>query len=330
MKRAGIIGGGAWGTALACASARAGLETTLWALEEEVVEAINTKSENTVFLPGHPLPAGIRATTEMADLAASEMILMVCPAQFMRPVSESLVPHLSKPVPLIICAKGIEKKSGLLMSEVLAETAGGHPIMVLSGPTFASEVADGLPAAVTLAGEDDELLSAVAEAIGQPTFRPYWTNDLIGAQIGGALKNVLAVACGIVEGKQLGQNARAALIARGMMEMLRFAERRGGESKTLMGLCGLGDLILTCSSLQSRNMSFGKALGEGQSMEEILATRKTVSEGVHSAAILYELTEKMQLDLPICTAVYRVLYEKLEVDSAITGLLNRPFQKENS
>lgn len=328
MKRAGIIGGGAWGTALACATARAGLPTTLWAREREVVEAINDDRENSVFLADIPLPDGITATDNMADLADSDFVLMVCPAQFMRPVSQQLAPHLKSGMPLVICAKGIEKTSGYFMSQVLAETAPGHPIIVLSGPTFASEVASGLPAAVTIAGEDGALLKAFAGSIGQPTFRTYWTSDVIGAQIGGALKNVLAVACGIAEGKKFGQNARAALITRGMMEMLRFAEANNAEFETLMGLCGLGDLILTCSSLRSRNMSFGKALGEGQTMEEILARRKTVAEGVHSAEIVHKLANDMSIDMPICLAVYQILYEKVEVDKAIREVLARPFQKE--
>lgn len=328
MKQAGIIGGGAWGTALACATARAGLDTTLWALEDEVVEAINQTRENSVFLTDVRLPDGISATTDMADLADSDFVLMVCPAQFMRPVSEQLVGHLTPGTPLVICAKGIEKTTGHFMSQVLSETAPDHPVIILSGPTFASEVATGLPAAITIAGDDDGLLKTFAEAIGQPTFRPYWTNDIIGAQIGGALKNVLAVACGIAEGKNFGQNARAALITRGMMEMLRFAEANNAEFETLMGLCGLGDLILTCSSLQSRNMSFGKALGEGQTMEEILARRKTVAEGVHSAEIVHKLAKDLKIDMPICLAVYQILYKKVEVDKAIIDVLARPFQKE--
>ena len=328
MNRAGIIGGGAWGTALACAMARAGLSTTLWALEREVVDAINDDKENSVFLTDIPLPDGIRATDNMADLATSDFVLMVCPAQFMRPVSEQLAPHLKSSVPLVICAKGIEKTTGYFMSQVLTETTPGHPIIVLSGPTFASEVAMGLPAAVTIAGEDEALLRAFAAAVGQPTFRPYWTDDIIGAQICGALKNVLAVACGIVEGKKFGKNARAALITRGMMEMLRFAEANKAKFETLMGLCGIGDLILTCSSLQSRNMSFGKALGEGQIMEEILSRRKTVAEGVHSAEIVQKLATDMDIDMPICRAVYRILYENVEVDKAINDVLARPFQKE--
>lgn len=328
MKKAGIIGAGAFGTAMACVSARAGLPTTIWAREGEVVEAINRDKENTVFLADIPLPEGITATGNMGDLAAADFIFMVCPAQFMRPVSEQLVPHIGPSVPLVVCAKGIEKSTGYLMSQVLAETAPEHPLMVLSGPTFAGEVARGLPAAVTIAGEDVALVRALSDAIGLPTFRPYWTKDVVGAQIGGALKNVMAVGCGIVEGRKLGQNARAALITRGMMEILRFAEAKGGEFETLMGLCGLGDLILTCSSLQSRNMSFGKALGEGQTMEEILARRKTVAEGVHSAEIVHKLAADMNIEMPITAAVYQILYEQVAVDRAVEELLARPFQKE--
>jgi glycerol-3-phosphate dehydrogenase (NAD(P)+) len=332
LKRAGIIGGGAWGTALAQAAAEAGLETILWAMEPEVATAINSTHENSVFLAGVPLNENITATNEMADLKSCDFILMVCPAQFMRPVAKNLVKAISNGgvdgTPLVICSKGIEKTTGLLMSEVLAETVPNSPVAVLSGPTFAHEVAKGLPAAVTMAAEDLELAKALSLAIGRPAFRPYWTTDVIGAQIGGAIKNVLAIACGIIHGLDYGENARAALITRGLSEMVRFSDLKGGQHDTLMGLCGLGDLMLTCSSTQSRNMSLGSALGQGKTLEEIMAGRKTVAEGYHSAQIVYEIAKQANLDTPIIYAIYQILYEGRNVDESINDILNRPFAAE--
>jgi glycerol-3-phosphate dehydrogenase (NAD(P)+) len=326
--KVGVIGGGAWGTALASAAARAGNDVLLWALEASVVEAINISRENTVFLPGTKLPEGISATSDYDDLAPCEFILMVCPAQFMRPVASKLMAHIPPKVPLVICAKGIEKKSGALMSEVLAEAAPGHPVAVLSGPTFASEVVKGMTSALTLACADDKILENIAGRLGTHDFRIYGTDDVIGAQIGGAVKNVLAIACGITAGRGMGENARAALITRGMAEMIRFARARGGRAETLMGLSGLGDLILTCSSTQSRNFSLGEALGQGKTMDEILSSRNSVSEGVHSSVILATLAENLELDMPIAAAVHNILHQGAGVGSEIDAFLSRPYAKE--
>ena len=332
MKRAGIIGGGAWGTALAQAAAEAGLQTQLWAMEAEVVSAINDIHENSVFLSGVPLNQNIKATNNMADLKGCDFILMVCPAQFMRPVAKDLVAAIDGEgtggTPLVICSKGIEKSTGLLMSEVLNEVAPNNPVGVLSGPTFAHEVAKGLPAAVTMAATNEQLAKDLSLAMGRPAFRPYWTTDVIGAQIGGAIKNVLAIACGIIHGLDYGENARAALITRGLSEMVRFSDLKGGQHDTLMGLCGLGDLMLTCSSTQSRNMSLGSALGQGKTLDEIMAGRKTVAEGYHSAQIVYEIASKANLDTPIIYAIYKILYEGKNVDESISSILNRPFAPE--
>lgn len=328
MTKIGIIGGGAWGTALAAASARAGAETTLWALEEEVATAINSYHENTVFLPDIGLPPVLAATNDMADLRFADVVLMVCPAQFMRTVAADLSKHIGEKIPLIVCAKGIEQTTGKLMDDVLAEVAPTHPVGVLSGPTFASEVAKGLPAALTLASADEGMANTIMTAIGTPSFRPYWTPDVTGALVGGALKNVLAIACGISYGKKLGENARAALITRGLNEIVRFGLAKGAEMETLMGLSGVGDLILTCSSLQSRNMSLGSALGEGKTMEEILSTRKSVSEGVYTAKIIQAVADDLGIDMPICGAVYSILHENKDVTETIEDLLSRPFTKE--
>lgn len=329
IERIGILGAGAWGTALGAVMARSGLSTTIWALEGEVVTAINETHENPLYLKDVPLPDALTATGDMKDLGGCDLILTVTPAQHLRSVMQDLAPHLSGKTPLVICSKGIEQSTGHLMSEVLAKAAPGHPVLVLSGPTFAAEVARGLPAAVTIACADEALAHRVSEAVGQPTFRPYWSDDVVGAQIGGAVKNVLAIACGIADGRRLGENTRAALITRGAAEMIRFAEAKGAKAETLMGLCGIGDLILTCSSTQSRNMSLGKALGEGESMEDILAKRRSVAEGVHSSKILHTLAEALSVDMPIARATYRVLHEKADPEAEIDRLLHRPFAREN-
>ena len=263
----GVIGGGAWGTALAQVAAIGERETLLWALEKEVVEGVNTRRENSVFLAGVPLSPAIRATGDLAELNSCDAWLVVTPAQHMRSVLE-LAAECNKP--LILCAKGIEEKSGALLHRVAKQCCPGAQVAVLSGPTFAHEVARGLPTAVTLAAEDSALAEQLRDRIAQPTFRIYVSDDVAGAEIGGAVKNVLAIACGVVEGKGLGQNARAALIGRGFAEMTRFGLAFGAKRETLTGLSGLGDLVLTCSSTSSRNYSLGKGIGEGRSVAELL------------------------------------------------------------
>ena len=328
LNYAGVIGGGAWGTALAQVCARAGLAVTIQAREEEVVAAINARNENPVFLPGVTLDPGIGATTELEDLSSCDFILAVAPAQHLRATLESLSHHVRDSLPVVLCAKGVEQGTLSLMTEVLAETLPGAPAAVLSGPSFAGEVARGLPTAVTLACPDEDLGRALAEAIATPTFRPYLADDMIGAEAGGAIKNVLAIACGIVEGKALGRSAHAALITRGFAEMTRVAEALGGKAETVAGLCGLGDLVLTCSSPQSRNMSVGLALGQGQTLEQALAGKLTVAEGVASAPAVRALARKLDVETPICEAVAAVLAGEVGVDEAILGLLSRPLKSE--
>lgn len=328
MQTIGIVGGGAWGTALAAVAARAGRDVILWAREPEVAQAINTTRENTPFLPGVSLPQGIEASTELAALSSAEAVLMVAPAQHMRAVSAALNNHLKASVPAVICAKGIEQSTGALMSEVLADTMPGRPLAVLSGPTFAHEVAKGLPAAVTLASKYNTVVTRLTAAIGLPTFRPYASRDVVGAQVGGALKNVIAIAAGVVVGKKLGENARAALLSRAMMEMLRFSEAHGGKRDTIMGLSGLGDLILTCGSPQSRNMSLGLALGEGRTVDEVLAGRTSVAEGLYTAKIVTEIAARKKLYMPICGAVAEVVTAARPINDIIEDLLHRPFGPE--
>lgn len=328
MQNIGVLGAGAWGTALAAAAARAGRNVTLWAREPEVVAAFDEAQENTVFLPGVKLPATLNVTNELSDLGACDAILLVSPAQHTRTMVAALLPHLSGNVPLVICSKGIEVSTGKLLSEALQETAPDCPVAVLSGPTFAIEVAKGLPCALTLAMNDKACGEAIVQALGQPTFRIYYNDDVVGAQIGGAIKNVLAIATGIVAGLNIGENARAAVITRGLAEIARFGGLYGAEAETLMGLSGLGDLILTCSSTQSRNMSLGKAIGEGQTFEEIMAGRNSVAEGAHTVEIVHKIAEEKGLDMPITAAVYQILKQGQDVRRVTEELLARPFTDE--
>ncbi len=328
MKTAGVIGGGAWGTALAQVCARAGLEVILWAREPEVVEAINTVHENTPFLPGAPLDPMLRATERPADLAGRDLILAVAPAQHLRSTLTAFQGVIADSTPVLLCAKGVEQGSLKLMTEVLAETLPRARAAVLSGPSFAGEVARGLPTAVTLACPDRELGRNLAETIATPTFRPYVADDMIGAEAGGAVKNVLAIACGIVEGRGLGRSAHAALITRGFAELTRLAVVLGGRADTVAGLCGLGDLVLTCSSPQSRNMTVGLALGRGQSLEDALAGKTSVAEGVASAPAVKALAAKLGVQTPISNAVAAILAGEVGVTEAITGLLARPLTSE--
>jgi glycerol-3-phosphate dehydrogenase (NAD(P)+) len=329
MRRAGVIGGGAWGTALAQVCARAGLETVLWAREPEVVESVNARHENSLFLPGVALEPQVRATGDFADLADRDLVLAVAPAQHLRAALAAFAPHVRDGLPILLCAKGVEQGSLKLMTDVLAETVPQAAPAVLSGPSFAGEVARGLPTAVTLACPDDGLARALAEAIATPTFRPYLAGDMIGAEAGGAIKNVLAIACGIVEGRGLGRSAHAAVITRGFSELTRMAVALGGRAETVAGLCGLGDLVLTCSSPQSRNMSVGLALGRGETLEQALSGKLSVAEGVASAPAVRQLAARLGVEVPICEAVAAVLAGEADVDASIADLLSRPLREES-
>jgi glycerol-3-phosphate dehydrogenase (NAD(P)+) len=321
----GVIGGGAWGTALAQVAATGGRETLLWAYEDEVVDGINERHENPVFLPGIPLDRSIRATSDINDLADADAWLVVTPAQHMRAVLET-APEFGKP--MVLCAKGIEEQSGELLHQVAREACPAAQIAVLSGPTFAHEVAKGLPTAVTLAAADASVAEQLRDRIAVPTFRIYLSDDVAGAEIGGAVKNVLAIACGVVEGKGLGQNARAALIARGFAEMTRFGLALGARRETLAGLSGLGDLVLTCSSTSSRNYSLGIGIGEGRPAAELLANRKTVAEGAFTAPVLARLARERGIDMPIVDAVDALIAGRANVVEVLGALLSRPPRTE--
>jgi glycerol-3-phosphate dehydrogenase (NAD(P)+) len=321
----GVVGGGAWGTALAQVASAGGRETILWALEPEVVEGVNEDHENKAFLAGIPLNRSIRATADLGELDDCDAWLVVTPAQHMRSVLERAA-DCDKP--LVLCSKGIEEQSGELLHRVAKAVCPRAQVAVLSGPTFAHEVANGLPTAVTLAAEDDVLAERLRDRIKQPTFRIYLSDDVAGAEIGGAVKNVLAIACGVVEGKGLGQNARAALIGRGFAEMTRFGLALGAKRETLAGLSGLGDLVLTCSSTSSRNYSLGVGIGQGRRAAELMANRRTVAEGAFTASVLARLAKNKGIDMPIVDAVDALVAGRAGVDEVLGALLSRPSKSE--
>ena len=324
----GILGGGAWGTALAHAMRLQGRTTLLWAREAEVRAEINARHCNTPFLPGVALHPELEATDDLARIAAQDVVLMVAPAQFVRASAGALAALLPPGKPVVICAKGIEQGTGKLLGEVLAETLPQATVAVLSGPSFAADVARGLPAALTLATAEEALGEALATAIGGKQLRIYWTSDRIGVQLGGAVKNVLAIAAGLVAGRELGASAHAALVTRGFAELRRFAAAMGARPETLMGLSGLGDLLLTCGSTQSRNMSLGRALGRGETLASVLGARRSVTEGVYTAAALALMAAGAGAEMPICRAVHDIVEGRLEIAAAISGLLSRPFRAE--
>ena len=326
IENLAVVGGGAWGTALAQVAAASGRDTLLWAMEDDVVAAINRIHENPIYLKGLGLSPAIRATSNFSDLSSSDAWLVVTPAQHMRAVLSRLpCPNM----PLILCSKGIEEGSERMLHQVAADVCPTSPVAVLSGPTFAHEVAAGLPTAVTLACENEALGEQLRARLASPTFRIYLTDDVAGAEVGGAVKNVLAIACGVVEGRGLGQNARAALIARGFAEMTRFGQAMGGRRETLAGLSGLGDLVLTCSSTSSRNFSLGKAIGEGRGAEQLMADRKTVAEGAHTAPVLDRMARAKGIDMPIVAAVAALLDGRLDVANALEELMSRPPRPES-
>lgn len=322
----GIIGGGAWGTALAAVMAQIHDHVLLWAREEDVVRSVNEEHENTLFLAGTPLSPKIEATADLKRMADCEALLIVTPAQHVRAALTAL-PDMQ--APLILCAKGIEADTQMLVSDVAAQVRPYNPLAVLSGPTFAHEVAAGKPTAVTLATANQALGAALMRSIATPSFRPYWSDDVVGAEIGGAVKNVLAIACGVVDGAGLGLNARAALIARGFAEMQRYGLARGAKAETLAGLSGLGDLVLTCSSENSRNFSLGRGLGQGQTTGSLLADRKTVAEGAFTAPVLLKSATELGVEMPIVSAVCDLLTNAASVKAVIADLLARPLKSES-
>jgi len=328
QTQAVVLGAGSWGTALAQLLAANGHTVTLWMRDAEQAAAINAARENARYLPGAPLHAGITATADRPDFAKADLCLSVIPAQHTRAQLEKFASYIPQGLPIVLCSKGIEISSLNFMNEVLRETIPSAAGFVLSGPSFARDVVKGLPTAVTLAGDNLEAANRLAPLIQGPTFRPYTSDDMIGVEIGGAVKNVLAIACGMLLGMGLGQSAHAAVIARGFAEMNRLGAALNARAETLSGLCGLGDLVLTCSSTQSRNMSCGMRLGEGESLEAILSSRNSVTEGVATAPALMKLAKKHGVEMPICVAVNRVLSGEITPSGAMAELLARPLKRE--
>lgn len=327
MKKVSIIGAGAWGNALGFAAYRAGNKVTLWTIDEKAVSSMNQAHENP-FLPGIDIPADMPATTDLKQALDADILLLVVPAQVLGSVLEQMQTiGLPETVPLIVCSKGVEQGSGRLMSEIVEQSFPKNPLAVISGPNFADEVAKGNPSAATLACHDTMVGMDLVKALGSQTFRTYYADDVIGAQIGGAVKNVLAIACGISEGMGYGENTRVALVTRGITETARLCVAKGGHRDTLMGLCGIGDMMLTCGSRKSRNMNLGYQLGQGTLLKEILAQGKTV-EGYYSAESVAMLAEQLHVDMPICNAVNQILHHDVAIDDAIKQLLERPLTVE--
>lgn len=322
----GVIGAGAWGTALAQVMASNDRNTTIWAREEEVIDSINNEQENKIFLKGIKLSPNLKATNDLDRVSQSDVLLMVTPAQHMRSTLERIKDNITPGKPLVICSKGIELDSGLLLSQVAKNVLPEASVVVMTGPTFASEIAKCQPGAVTIAAHDNDITQELQDILGVQGFRPYATTDMIGTQLGGAIKNVIAIACGIVSGKNLGESARAALLTRGVAEIARLGVAMDAKRETLLGMCGIGDLMLTCSSMQSRNFSLGHALGKGKTLEEILQTRSAVTEGVHTAAATLDLAKSHAVDMPITEGVHKLLSGELTIDEAIEEVLNRPFR----
>ncbi|MGI9521218.1 MAG: NAD(P)H-dependent glycerol-3-phosphate dehydrogenase [Hyphomicrobiaceae bacterium] len=324
----GIVGAGAWGTALAHSLSVAGRAVRLWAYEAETAREINESHTNRNFLSGVVLDAGVVATASFTDLAECGLILLVSPAQHVRRVAVQLRQWVGPEVSLVICAKGLEEATGKLLSDVLAEEMPGTSVATLSGPSFASEVARGLPAALTLGCDSEDLAERISNLLHSQNLRVYWTDDVVGVQLGGAIKNVLAIAAGVIDGRQMGASAHAALVTRGFAEMRRLAEAFGARGETLFGLSGLGDLLLTCSSRQSRNMSLGRALGVGESLNDILAHRRSVAEGIYTARAVVAIADQYSVEVPISRAVAAVVNGDIKIDRAIDSLMSRPLRSE--
>jgi glycerol-3-phosphate dehydrogenase (NAD(P)+) len=328
LKTVGVIGSGAWGTALAHIISTAGNDVTLWGRNSIVINDINIKQENTVYLKGLKLNPNIKATSKIENVCKTDVLVLAVPAQQIRMVTSKIQKLIKSDVPIICSAKGFELKTGMLMSEVFSETLNNKIIAVLSGPTFANEIINEMPTAATLAIKDQETGEKLAKLFSSSIFRPYISSDIIGVQVGGAVKNIIAIACGIALGQGFGENTRAAIVTRGLAETTRLAVALGGTSSTLSGLSGLGDFLLTCTSQQSRNFTFGKQLGEGYSPEFILKNMKGVVEGWYSSAAVTKRAKILKVDLPICSSINSILNENADINSTIQSLLQRPIRQE--
>jgi glycerol-3-phosphate dehydrogenase (NAD(P)+) len=322
MARVGIIGGGAFGTAMACVLSRRGHDITVWAREPEAVESINRNRVNATFLSGVPIPDGIAATGDLAAASAQmDFLLMVVAAQHVREVAALLRPSVAPGTPVVACSKGIERGTCELMPEVLAATLPDSVIAVLSGPSFAREIAADLPCAVSLGCADAEVRARLVREIANPRFCVHPSDDVVGVAIGGVMKNVIGIASGITAGKKLGENARSTLITLGLAEIVRLGVAKGARAETFMGVSGIGDLMLSANSMQSRNTSLGVALGEGKKLADVLATRREVTEGAFSTEAVAALARQLGVDMPIAFALDEVLNHGADLDAALARLM---------
>jgi len=326
-EKIGVIGAGAWGTALACVAAKAGRDVSLWAMEPAVVDSITRTGMNERFLPGTNLPAKIRATNDMAAATKADALLIATPAQHLREMLLRFAPYLADEMPLVLCAKGIERTSGLLLTEVLSETLPRAHVAILSGPSFARDVATGLPTAITIAARMD-IAKRLQASLGHSQFRPYVSDDIVAVALGGAAKNVYAIGCGITDGLGLGESARAALLARSFAELTRLGEAMGGRAETFMGLSGLGDLVLSATSSSSRNFAFGRKLGQGQTLQVLLGPGGPLVEGAETARPLLLRAQKHGIEMPIAATVAAVLDSAMTPAAALDQLMNRPLGPE--
>lgn len=325
--RISVVGAGAWGTALALTAALAGRSVTLWARESDVIDSVGRTRQNARFLPGIPLPPNVRATSDLAETAKAQALFIAVPAQHLRVALANISRVLDADLPLVLCAKGIERSSGKLLTEVLAEVAPSAQPAILSGPSFALDVAKGLPTAVTIAARLD-IAERLQATLGHAQFRPYASDDLTGVALGGAAKNVYAIGCGVVDGLGLGESARAALIARSFAELTRLGEAMGGRAETFMGLSGLGDLVLTATSASSRNFAFGQMVGRGRSLDELRAPDQPLAEGVETAPALVGCARRFRVELPIAETVAAVLDGTIAPGVALERLMSRPLRPE--
>lgn len=324
MNTISVVGAGSWGTALAQVMASKGTPVRLWARDESLAREINASGRNQAYLGDIPISKNITATSDLLFALKSTIILMVTPAQAMRTILEDMKPHIRKDHVLALCSKGIELETEKLMSLVANDVLPKTPVAILSGPNFALEIASGKPAATTLACADEKIAKTLQNAIGSANFRPYITTDITGVQIAGALKNVIAIACGVIQGMNLGESARASLVTRGMAEIARLGCAMGAQQGTFLGLSGMGDMMLTCSSEKSRNFSLGLQLGQGKTLTEIMENRRNVTEGVHTAKAAIDLAAKYKIEMPVCMAVHKCLNLGASLDEVIHEMLNRP------
>ncbi|MBQ2885249.1 MAG: NAD(P)-dependent glycerol-3-phosphate dehydrogenase [Alphaproteobacteria bacterium] len=329
MNKIGVIGTGIWGTALALTASRAGNDVLCWARRQEIVDSINHSHVNRTYLPDIPLPDTIKATNNIKDIFDfAKIILLTVSAQYTRETLKLIKPYVQKDTVIVICAKGIEADSGKMLSQVAREEIPDTTIAILSGPGFAIDVAERRIASVTIACEKEEIASKITDMLGTQFFRPYYTTDIISPQIGGSVKNVIAIASGIVEGAHFGDGARATLITRGFHEMSKLAKALGGELTTITGMCGLGDLVMTASCSQSRNFSFGYEIGVNGEAESVIKANTRTVEGLHTTRAVVKIAKELGIEMPICEMVNRLLFEGISLNDAMIKLLSRPYKEE--